>query len=259
MIRFWSLFLCAWVQFLRAESLVPHSRHPRNERIGPESSLYDAKQGIKMGVPNGGCDDAQTGLDMDWDGSPTEYVCYYPTKPLIPNPKIESKLECENLASNYLPRHFCMNEKLTYNTSIPTHGDHRPLWPKFGEYRYVPPQRWLHNIEHGSVVMLYHPCTHHRVVDKLRQIVKGCLRKHIITPSAALTRKRPLALVAWGCRLTMSEVNEKEVVKFIREKGLKGPEGSLPKQGQYEFHLLEQAAVVPGSDERDSQLCPKFS
>lgn len=34
-------------------------RHPRNERIGPESSLYDAKQGIKMGVPNGGCDDAQ--------------------------------------------------------------------------------------------------------------------------------------------------------------------------------------------------------
>jgi len=26
-------------------------------------------------------------------------------------------------------------------------GDHRPVWPKFGEYIFVPPQRWLHNIE----------------------------------------------------------------------------------------------------------------
>lgn len=26
-------------------------------------------------------------------------------------------------------------------------GPHRPLWPKYGEYAYVPPQRWLHSIE----------------------------------------------------------------------------------------------------------------
>ena len=24
---------------------------------------------------------------------------------------------------------------------------HRPLWPIFGEYQFVPPQRWLHNVE----------------------------------------------------------------------------------------------------------------
>ena len=35
---------------------------------------------------------------------------------------------------------------------------------------------------------------------------------------------QPLALVAWGCRLLMSDVNPDEVQKFIREKGLKGPE-----------------------------------
>lgn len=56
---------------------------------------------------------------MDWDGSPTEYVCYYPTKPLIPNPKIESKLECENLASNYLPsKKLCLLPFITYEENI---------------------------------------------------------------------------------------------------------------------------------------------
>ena len=26
-------------------------------------------------------------------------------------------------------------------------GDHRPNWARYGEYLYVPPQRWLHNLE----------------------------------------------------------------------------------------------------------------
>ncbi len=45
------------------------------------------------------------------------------------------------------PQHYCMSDKIEYNTSLPTFGDHRPLWPMFGEYKFVPPQRWLHNIE----------------------------------------------------------------------------------------------------------------
>lgn len=37
-------------------------------------------------------------------------------------------------------------------------GPHRPLWPVYGEYVYLPPQRWLHALEvnitllHGNVV-----------------------------------------------------------------------------------------------------------
>ena len=34
--------------------------------------------------------------------------------------------------------------------------------------KFVPAQRWLHNIEHGAVVMLYHPCTHPILVQQLR-------------------------------------------------------------------------------------------
>ena len=43
---------------------------------------------------------------------------------------------------------------------IPTQGPHRPNWASFGEYSYCPPERYQHNIEHGCVVMLYHPCMH---------------------------------------------------------------------------------------------------
>ena len=56
--------------------------------------------------------------------------------------------------------------------------------------RFLPRQRWLHNIEHGAVVMLYHPCTHEATVDKLRRLVKGCITKHVISPSTFLTRDR---------------------------------------------------------------------
>jgi len=42
--------------------------------------------------------------------------------------------------------------------------------------------------QHGAVVMLYHPCADPREVDKLRQVVTSCLRRHIISPSRDLFR-----------------------------------------------------------------------
>ena len=170
-----------------------------------------------------------------------------------------------------------MNSPISFPHPIPTHGNHRPIWPKFGEYKFLPAQRWLHNIEHGAVVMLYHPCTHPATVQTLRALVTGCIRKHIITPSTNLPEDRPLALVAWGCRMMMAEVDEDKVINFIREKGLKGPEvsptksvvavavimlfsyqGEIPKEGQYTHQLLQLASPPPGSDMKDSNLCPNF-
>ena len=46
--------------------------------------------------------------------------------------------------------------------------------------RYVPPQRWLHNIEHGAVVALYHPCTNPDTVEQLRRVVTGCIRSSLL-------------------------------------------------------------------------------
>ena len=98
---------------------------------------------------------------------------------------------CENVPVNpnykpkrYIVAHYCMNETIDLetvewgapnskpkgyrgNTVIPTHAPHRPVWANFGEYAYLPPERYQHNIEHGCIVMLYHPC-----LDK-KQVTQG--------------------------------------------------------------------------------------
>jgi len=217
----------------------------------------DVRHKVKMGEANVNCDDGVHNLEVDWLDSPINYTCYHPTTPLLPT-SLDTVLTCDNVPDNYYPKHFCMDQPLSYDTSVPTHGDHRPIWPKFGEYKFVPVQRWLHNIEHGAVIMLYHPCTHPNTVARLRSLVTGCIRKHVITPYTNLSEDRPLALVAWGCRMLMSDVNTAEVVNFIKTHGLKGPEGTYPKEGQYVHQLINLATAPEGSDMNDTTLCPQF-
>ena len=66
---------------------------------------------------------------------------------------------------------------------------------------------------------------------------------------------QPLALVIWGCRLTMSTVDPEIVTTFIKERALRGPE-KYSKDGQYTLGLKVPAEIV--SDGNDSELCPRF-
>jgi hypothetical protein len=219
--------------------------------------MTDAKHGVKMGISSKRCDDGKRHTEKDWNGSPTAYTCYSPKKPLAVK-TIDSIRECQVLKADYMPKHFCMNKTLHYNTTIPTYGDHRPLWAVYGEYLYLPPQRWLHNVEHGAIVVLYDPCAHPAMVNRLRGLVMSCLRKYIKTPYNKLPKDRPLALVAWGCKLQMNYVDPGEVVQFIKENALKGPEGAYSKQGQFSRHLLSKSVPVSGSNYEDEKLCPLF-
>ena len=87
-----------------------------------------------MGVKNSECDDGMSKTDVDWDGHPMNYTCYHPTSPLLPT-LLPSTLECENLPKDYMPKHFCMEDAISYDNPIPHHGDHRPIWPKFAASR----------------------------------------------------------------------------------------------------------------------------
>ena len=235
-------------------------------------SMKDKVHGIKMGVPLNSCDDAevrlynsiifsdkmsliplQTGLEMDWDGSPVNYTCFRPKTP-IGIRDFSPIISCTK--STLPPLHFCMDTPIKYNQTIPSSGSHRPLWPVFGEYKYVPPQRWVHNLEHGAVVMLYDPCAHPVMVEKLRRLVVNCIRKHVITPFRGLSRERPLALVTWGCVMEMNYVRDGQVIDFIRSTGMKAPERDVVKEGQYRKLLLKQAHPPFGSNMKDAVLCP---
>nr|CAD7460026.1 unnamed protein product [Timema tahoe] len=132
-------------------------------------------------------------------------------------------------------------------------GKHRPLWPKYGEYRFVPRQRWLHNLEHGGIVLLYHPCVNPLALDRLKSMVTNCIRKHVITPFTLLDEERPFALLAWGCRLTMSVPSYAVVKDFIMKHALRGPE-MLDTEGQYDLELMVPAGKV--SRMAFDELCP---
>ncbi|CAG2113541.1 unnamed protein product [Medioppia subpectinata] len=128
------------------------------------SELKDAKHGIKMGQQIDGCDDAVNNLDRDWDGSPVNYTCYNPQLPLPVLPHIKSIETCDPIPDGYYPQHHCIAEQIVYNETLTTYGDHRPLWPVFGEYKFVPKQRWLHNIETTSAGHQLYPKAYHNAV-----------------------------------------------------------------------------------------------
>ncbi|PVD31266.1 hypothetical protein C0Q70_06678 [Pomacea canaliculata] len=197
----------------------------------------DPHGGVPMGISNSLCDDAETYLEVDWDpASKQEYTC-----------DSESALKP--------PLHQCLPDPIVYSEAIPTSGAHRPLWPRYGEYDYVPPQRWLHSLEHGGIVFLYHPCADAKQVEQLREIAKGCLYKHIITPNKNLSLDTPYAALAWGCKLLMSSVVPSRVVTFIKEHALKGHEGHVNADGQYSKALRVPATHQLYEEDTEASLC----
>lgn len=216
------------------------------------------RQKMMFAAINKDCDDGKTNLTVDWNNSPVNYTCYM--KQFLPiDPKLPSILHSERIPPMYEAEHACMTSEIHYNTIIPTFGTHRPAWPKYGEYKFVPKQRWLHNLEHGTVVMLYHPCAHPMLVNHLRNIIVNCLYRHIITPYN-LPIDRPFALVTWGHYYAFNDpiTNEMGAVQFILRHAKHAPE-QMSRDGIYEHALLKHAEVVEDSDIEDSVLCPKWN
>lgn len=234
----------------------PHS--PSEPDLNPkvvvsgQNKLHDA-HGIVMGVKNSNCDDGEYNLETDWYMNPVNYTCYDDRHLYLPKSTVHPIHSVEHIPEEYVALHKCLNESIEYSEAIPTFGVHRPLWAVYGEYTFLPKQRWLHNLEHGGVVMLYHPCAEKNEVKTLKTLVKSCLYRHVITPYELLTSERPLALLTWGHRLEMSKVSPEVAVNFIREHALNGPE-QLYKNGHYDLMLTEEAKVV--STIEDSYLCP---
>ncbi|XP_078681587.1 uncharacterized protein LOC144916332 isoform X1 [Branchiostoma floridae x Branchiostoma belcheri] len=196
------------------------------------------------------CDDGKTSIALDLQG--IKYDCEAKMHSPVYAEMSPSRSNCSTPKE---PLHKCMRDRITYTQRIPHSGMHRPKWAKYGTYKYLPPQRWLHNIEHGAVVALYDPCAPQTQVDVLKQTVRRCLRKHIITPYTKLTHTYPFALSAWGCTLEMAHINVTEVQGWIVQHALQsGEESRETKDGQYSHWLLQAADVV--SDLQESVICP---
>jgi hypothetical protein len=89
---------------------------------------------------------------------------------------------------------------LTYPDPPPTSGPHNPCWAKWGVYNTpVKAERWVHNLEHGGVVLLYNcPSGCATELEQLTQFV-GSHKRTLVTGYDKLPVR--FAIVSWGHRL----------------------------------------------------------
>ncbi|XP_041053909.1 tumor protein p53-inducible protein 13 isoform X2 [Carcharodon carcharias] len=195
------------------------------------------------------CDNGKINLQMDLPPA-EEFVCPGPTWPL-PEVVIPSvaKVYPEQESAR-----VCMGERIEYDKQIPNSGMYRPIWATYGEYLYVPPQRWVHNLQRGGIAFLYDPCVHPKLKEELSLLARACMYKHIITPHLNLSQQWPLALVAWGTSLEMSRINLAEAVTWLRESVNLGRNSEVKDDGAYNYLLVCKAK--PASDNSDRVVCP---
>lgn len=194
-----------------------------------------------MGVSNHECDDGvwNTAIDINCD----DFLCSSKEIRGASVPTVIRNCSQPEIETT----HICMENRIVYNQSIPSSGPHRPLWPKYGEYAYVPPQRWLHNIEHGAAVFLYHPCLEIGQIEALRAVaIRTIPKKHIITPYN-LPKDLPLAVVTWRCVLQMNAVDVHKISNFVDNTALNGPEGT-DVDGQYDIGFEQNLSQFIGTE-----------
>ncbi|EDW18387.1 uncharacterized protein LOC6582207 [Drosophila mojavensis] len=210
------------------------------------------------------CDDGVNNLHVDYDPEDIRqnynYLCFAANRSLFnPNLNKEALLTQHFLPSAFLPPAKCLNESIGYTHEPATCGSFRPLPAVYGTYKYLPPQRYIRNLAEGAIVLLYHPCAFQGQVAQLENIVRGCLYRHLVTPSQLLTPERPLAVLAWRHSLTMSVVDRELVGQFIRKYAKQGPlaipilSRVVEKRESYKAALLTEARLVTDLD--DSEVC----
>ncbi|KAH8349645.1 hypothetical protein KR084_003247 [Drosophila pseudotakahashii] len=210
------------------------------------------------------CDDGKSNIAVDFD--PTDirdslnYLCISSNRSLYqPNLTREAVLTEHFLPSAYLPPAKCLNEPISYSHLPATNGPYRPMPAEYGSYTYLPPQRYLRNLAEGAIVMLYHPCASPGQVKQLQDLVGGCLYRHLISPSQALSPERPLALLAWSRSLEMSVVDRRLAADFIQKHAKRGPLAPeemsrvVDKRQTYKEGLLTEAHLVTTAD--DYEVC----
>lgn len=131
-------------------------------------------------------------------------------------------------------------------------GSFRPNPPIYGDYKFLPIQRWMHTLKLGGIVGLYHPCANDMQVRMLKSAIQSCLYSHVITPSSLLSSERPLAVLSYGRSLEMSVCEPRFIRAFIRSKN-KTVE-AVAQNRRYNKELVKEATLVTTLN--DETLCP---
>lgn len=222
--------------------------------FNPVAGTADSSKGIPGQMK---CDDDEGSIESDFNFNEIEldfnqFVCLANQSRYDPNPNINPIQKEHIIPPAFQASVVCTNEVITYpHQKLPTYGSFRPYPPVYGDFKFLPIQRWMHTLKLGGIVALYHPCANKMEVNKLKTSIQSCLYSHVITPSNLLTPERPLAVLSYGRSLEMSVHVPRLIRDFIRNK----KESVKVVQGRrYDKGLIKEAKLVTTLD--DTNLCP---
>jgi hypothetical protein len=126
--------------------------------------------------------------------------------------------------------HVPQGTKITYQEYPPSSGKHWPVWAQWGIYKEaVPEEVFVHNLEHGGIVILYNcptPCP-----DMVRQLEETYVAlpkskfghvKVVVSPNPRV--KGRLALLAWTRIDDLDRFDRDRILRFVQAWQDKGPE-----------------------------------
>lgn len=131
--------------------------------------------------------------------------------------------------------HVEIGTSITWSNNPPTSGEHFPIWAAWDRvYDELPRGYWVHNAEHGGVILLYHcdpACP--EVVDALLAVARAMpadsmcgapvTKRVIVTSDPSLPAGVQVAAVAWNHAYTASCFDD-YVATFASEHYAKAPE-----------------------------------
>ncbi|MBI3978653.1 MAG: DUF3105 domain-containing protein [Chloroflexi bacterium] len=129
--------------------------------------------------------------------------------------------------------HVPVGQPVQYKSYPPTSGTHYPNWANYGfSDREIPEGEWIHDLEHGAVVVLYKceggPTGCPDLVNQLKDVYatfppgKHGKVKMVITPYTRMDN--PVTLVAWGWREKLDRFDKDRVLRFYKAHVDHGPE-----------------------------------
>ena len=132
-------------------------------------------------------------------------------------------------------QHVSQGQPIQYRNRPPSSGDHYDQPWNYGvSDQQVPTGNWVHNLEHGGIVVLYRPdLCDQTCVGQLRdtynsapssQLFPG-YRKMVVTPYPDMDHA--IATVAWGWVDEMDVVDKDRILAFYRAHVDRGPEQAL--------------------------------
>ena len=136
--------------------------------------------------------------------------------------------ECqEDVLPNYGQDHT--TDPVEYEDHPPASGDHNPCWANWGVQTdtVVPPENWVHNLEHGGVVFLYNcPDGCQEDLDQLSAYVQTLpVGRALLTSYPDMDW--PFAAVSWQHRLLLGCYDEDAFNEFFVQHVGRAPENLL--------------------------------